>query len=571
MKKLYMLFVAVLIICSSRGQVRTPTLYITGTVNADEKMLVSVLHAKTTAGNTVSAELNGKKTETKTNNKGQAILDFSSIAVGLNSETTVLIKTFDKKGELLQSASTIVRPAGGLAAAKPFIEQLPKNISNAEAITIHGKNLGAEAKLLCGNQVQETLAASDKEIIFSTNVKTGMQPVYVVTPNGVSESQMVNVYSLDFSLPKSSVRPKENVQAMVHYESIPEGTKLIFGNKSPEIIKMQIPGAANTASECIYRVTEQNGSLPVNITGLLRGNFTISLDPEFVHENKDTIPAKINSWGISLNTPADGAIIKKIPGLHFAWSAKSGIPEGGYEIMIKKLKPNQSVKDAFSSNKVFYSQDKILNNTFSYPLNAPRMDTGKYLWSVRPIANQKTYRADEGFGNPYVFYIPFLNFNPTGTNPPTEPTAPCPPPDKQELWGSHYYPCTVTEYYTTQPGLSIAQQEALNKTIKKIKKLPVVGKGAKLAALIAGACSIHGLYNLWIHIEQPYQTYRYDYACVNGKWVLKNIEQGTVFYNDLGWVRVYIGGGVGTYEINGTESDAEITNAINEAIANACK
>ena len=68
---------------------------------------------------------------------------------------------------------------------------------------------------------------------------------------------------------------------MVHYESIPVGTKLIFTNKSPETVKMTIPGAQNAANECIYTVAEKNGTMPVNITGILRGNFKIALDTEF--------------------------------------------------------------------------------------------------------------------------------------------------------------------------------------------------------------------------------------------------------------------------------------------------
>jgi hypothetical protein len=240
-------------------------------------MLVSVIGTKTIEGNVVSAELNGNKTETKTDNKGYAILDFSAIA-GQVGQGVAVIKTFDKNGNLLGTANTTVQPGGSKIAGPPVIEQLPKNISNGDVVTIPGQNLGADAKLTCGDKVQETLAASDKEMIVSTNTKPGQQTVYVTTPNGVSEQQTVNVYSLDFSLPKNSIKPRENVQAQVHYESIPVGTKLIFTNKSPQTIKMTIPGAQNAANECVYTVAENNGSIPVNITGITRGNFTIALD-----------------------------------------------------------------------------------------------------------------------------------------------------------------------------------------------------------------------------------------------------------------------------------------------------
>jgi hypothetical protein len=293
MKKLSFLFIATLFICVAQGQVRTPTLYVTGTVLSDEKMLVSVRGTKTIEGNVVTAELNGKKTETKTDNKGHALLDFSAISAGLVGQGIAVIKTFDKNGNLLGTANTTVQN-GTPGLARPVIEQLPKNIPNGEVVTIPGQNLGADAKLTCGDQYQETLSASDREMTVFTNVKTGEQSAYVTTPNGVSESQTVNFYSLDFSLPKNSIKPRENVQANMNYESLPVGTKLIFTNKSPETIKMTIPGAENAANECVYTVTEQNGTLPVNITGILRGNFIIALDVAFLPDNtKAPKPAMI--------------------------------------------------------------------------------------------------------------------------------------------------------------------------------------------------------------------------------------------------------------------------------------
>lgn len=279
MKNLLFLFAALFVISTAQAQVRTPALYVTGTVLADEKMLVSVHGTKTIEGVVVSAELNGKKTEAMTDNKGHAILDFSAIA-GQAGSGVAVINLLDKTGKLLYTTNTTVQQGSTGAPATPVIDQIPKNISKGEPLTIHGQHLGADAKLTCGNQEQETLAASDKEMTVLNNAKPGEQMAYVITPNGVSESQKVNVYSLDFSLPKSSIKPRENVQAMVHYESIPEGTKLIFTNHSPETIKMTIPGAANTANECIYTVAQQNGTIPVNITGIIRGNFIIALDTD---------------------------------------------------------------------------------------------------------------------------------------------------------------------------------------------------------------------------------------------------------------------------------------------------
>lgn len=297
MKKLLLPLLAILFINIAKAQVRTPTLYVTGTVLSDEKMLVSVRDTKTIEGKVVSAELNGKKTEAKTDKKGHAILDFSSIAAGLVSPTVAVIKTFDKNGNLISSANTTVQKGNSRIPAHPVIEQLPANLPTREAVTIPGRNLGADAKLICGDQIQETLSASDREMTVFTDAPTGKQSAYVVTPNGVSESQDVNIYSIDFLLYDNSILPKQNVQAQVHYESIPAGTKLIFTNKSPETIKMTIPGGQNAANECIYTVTDKNGSLPVNITGLIKGNFQIALDWSFKDDPLRQNPTTDNSKG----------------------------------------------------------------------------------------------------------------------------------------------------------------------------------------------------------------------------------------------------------------------------------
>jgi hypothetical protein len=279
MKKISLLFTCTFFFSFLQSQ--NTTLYVTGTVLADEKMLVTVRGTKTIEGTVVQAERNGMKTEARTDQKGHAILDFSAISAGLVREAIVVIKTFDANGKLIASSNTTVQPPQIHLSEKPVLDPLPKNIANGDPLLIPGKNLGSEAKLTCGDKQQETLAASDREMTVITNTNPGEQPLYVTTPNGVSENQHVNVYALDFSLPKNTIKPRELVQAQVHYESIPVGTKLIFTNKSTESVRMTIPGAQNTANECIYEVRENKGTIPVNITGLKRGGFKIVLDPKF--------------------------------------------------------------------------------------------------------------------------------------------------------------------------------------------------------------------------------------------------------------------------------------------------
>jgi hypothetical protein len=265
---------------------RNSELFVAGTVLAEERMMVTVRGTKSIEGNVITAELNGKKTQARTDANGHAFLDMSAIANGLSGTAVAVIKSFDLNGREINSANTTVEPGQSMIFNRPDIGQLPDNLPSGEVVTIPGKNLGADANLVLGNQFQETLSASDKEITTFTDCKTGNQPAFVVTSNGVSKSQDVNIYSINFELPKSSITPKEVVVAQVHYESIPVGTKLIFTNKSPETVKMTIPGAQNAANECIYTVTNTNGTIPVNVTGIKRGDFKIALDMGFKNDNQ---------------------------------------------------------------------------------------------------------------------------------------------------------------------------------------------------------------------------------------------------------------------------------------------
>jgi hypothetical protein len=283
MRKLFLLVIVSLVISSAKSQVKTPTLYVSGNVLSEEKVLVTVAGTKTIEGNVVSAEINGKKTEARTDGKGHALLDISSIATDVAVPTLLVVNSFDKDGNLISTAKTTIHK-GKPSAVPPVIERLPRNVPKNEVITIPGEHLGAGAKLVVGSETQETLSGSDQEMTVVTTAKTGEQPVYVRTPNGVSETQNVNIYSLEFDLAKNSITPGENVQAKVRYESIPVGTKLIFTNKSTETISMTIPGGQTSGSESIYTVSETNGTFPVNITGITRGNFIIALDFGFKNE-----------------------------------------------------------------------------------------------------------------------------------------------------------------------------------------------------------------------------------------------------------------------------------------------
>lgn len=253
---------------------------------SEDRTAVSVKGTKYIEGVVVTAELNGKKTESRTNANGSAIIDMALIAGGLTGTAVAIIKTFDSKGKMITSTNTTVRPGTGNIFNRPTIEPLADNLSAGEAVTVRGRNLGAESQLIICNQLQQTFAASDNELTAFCQASTGVQPAYVVTPNGTSQSKTVNIYAVDFALPKNSVSPGEVVNAHVNYTSVPEGTKFKFTNMSSGAVNMMIPGGENMGATSTFTVSNPNGTIPVKVTGITRGDFKIALDLSFKNDNQ---------------------------------------------------------------------------------------------------------------------------------------------------------------------------------------------------------------------------------------------------------------------------------------------
>ena len=394
-----------------KGQDQKKLLYVSGTVSSNSQMLVSVQDTKTIKGKVVTAEINGKKTEARTDKNGHAILDFSVIAKGLVAPTVATIKSIDKKGKEISSATTIVHPGSSKHMGSPVIENLPVNISTNEVMTIQGQNLSTDAQLVCGNQIQETLSASDREMTVLNKAKTGEQQLYVKTSNGISESQKVNIYALDFVLPKSSISPKEKVQAMVHYESIPVGTKLIFTNQSSGTIKMSIPESKVAANECIYTISEKNGTIPVNVTGITNGNFLINLDLGFKNETTNLIQYT------TLLSPSNNSKLNVKDHIIFDWAPTkiSPAPKPGdlsYTLKIVEVQKKQSIEDAVKNNHPIYIKDSITGTTVKVPLLHMKVDSNKtYAWSIIPYLFKNPYAPYNRKFDIFTFTLPLISLN----------------------------------------------------------------------------------------------------------------------------------------------------------------
>ncbi len=259
----------------------TPGVYVAGKVLSEDRMAVTVVNANNVSGVVVKAEVNGKTVETKTDNEGHAIINFAKIAGGLAMATTAIIKIFDAGGNVIDQKTTTVEPGTPMVINHPNIETLPSNLQNRSLVTIPGNNLGAEATLMIGNQPQQTMSAANHELTVACNARTGSMPAYVITPNGVSQSQTVNIYDLNFSISKTTVSSGQHISGQLQYTSLPEGTNMVFTNQTPGIIKVNIRGATSNGNQTIFHITQTNGTIPVEVIGLNSGAFRIAADPQF--------------------------------------------------------------------------------------------------------------------------------------------------------------------------------------------------------------------------------------------------------------------------------------------------
>lgn len=256
--------------------------FVAGSVLTEERMKVTVTgEPKLVEGMVVQAEINGKKTETRPDKNGHAIIDFAVLTAGVAGSAVAIIKMIDSRGKIIDQKNTTVLSGTPMIFSRPVFETLPPNVETNSVITIPGQNLGADANMVFGDQIQETLSASDREMTIFVDCVTGNQPAYIITPNGVSESQTVNVYSMNFTIAKTTITSGEHISGQVQYESLPIGTELIFTNNSPSVINLSIKNAATSGNKTIFKVTQTSGTIPCEIIGRGQGNFSVSADPNF--------------------------------------------------------------------------------------------------------------------------------------------------------------------------------------------------------------------------------------------------------------------------------------------------
>lgn len=255
-----------------------PQIFVAGNVSSEDEMLVTVRGTSTLEGMVVSAEANGKKTEARTNSKGQAVLSLAAIAGGATAITVGAIRALDADGRELAQAQTRITPGVSPVAAPPRVPSLPGLLHNGDVVTIPGQSLGAQCRLVVGNRAQETLSASSKELTsFVDAPAVGPQVAYVENANGASPSQTVQCYNFSVKAPQTTIVRGQHIVAVAQYEGLPPGSQIEFTNATPAIVKMKVRGASQTRGEqSVFTVSQPAGACEVELVGKGKGAFVIN-------------------------------------------------------------------------------------------------------------------------------------------------------------------------------------------------------------------------------------------------------------------------------------------------------
>ncbi len=257
--------------------------FVAGTVTADEITEVTVRGPREFNGVVVEVQANGKTVKSKTDSHGHALLDLAALGA-LAGGATATVRALGPGGKPLATGQTTVQTETAPPLARPQLPKIPAQLRNGDVVTLKGSNLGADTQLVVGNQVQENLAASSHEITTFVSAPVGAQPVYAVTPFGVSQSQTSQLYTFQLGATKSTITRGEHIAASAQYAGLPAGTQVTFTNTTPNVVSMQAPGAACSGQQCMMRITEPSGTVSLDLLGQSAGVFNINYEVNFPHE-----------------------------------------------------------------------------------------------------------------------------------------------------------------------------------------------------------------------------------------------------------------------------------------------
>lgn len=254
--------------------------FVSGEVYADEVATATVRGPRTLNGYVFTTEIDGKKAETKTDQRGQVILPLARAAAGITSATVATVRVFDSTGTEVAHTQTRILPGPAPDVVdRPVIKNLPSDLRRGDVITVPGRSLGPQCEMIVGNQIQETLAASANEMTAYVDTPTlGTQDAWVRNPYGESQSFQTNVYSFEVSAPQTTIHKGEELTATATFQSLRPGSEIHFKNNTPEIVTMNLAGARMMGNEAVVVVQNPNGTIPVKLHGQNAGAFSISYE-----------------------------------------------------------------------------------------------------------------------------------------------------------------------------------------------------------------------------------------------------------------------------------------------------
>ena len=254
--------------------------FVSGEVYADEAATTTVRGPRSLEGYVITTEVNGQKAETKTDRNGGAKIPLPPSVTALTSPAIAIVRVLDSTGkEVARTQTRILSGPAPDAVDHPVIKNFPPDLKRGDVITIPGQSLGPQCEVIVGNQIQETLAASVKEVTAYVDTPTlGDQDAWVRNPYGESQSFQTNVYSFEVSAPRTTIRKGEELTATATFQSLRPGSQIHFTNNTPQVVTMEIVGATSKGNEAVLVVQSPNGTVPVKVRGVSGGAFSISYE-----------------------------------------------------------------------------------------------------------------------------------------------------------------------------------------------------------------------------------------------------------------------------------------------------
>jgi hypothetical protein len=255
--------------------------FVAGTVTADEVTQVTVRGPRELQGVVVEVEANGKQVKTRTDSHGHAMIDMAGLGA-IAGATTVTVRALSPGGAPLATGQTHLEPPPAISQIdRPKLPRIPAQLRNGDVVTLKGSHLGANTRLVAGNQVQENLAASNSQITVFVSAPVGPQPVYAITPFGISQSQTSQFYSFNLAATQNTIARGQHLTASAQYAGLPAGTQVVFTNATPEVVTMQTQAGTCSGQQCVVRVNESSGMLALDLLGQSAGKFVIQYEINF--------------------------------------------------------------------------------------------------------------------------------------------------------------------------------------------------------------------------------------------------------------------------------------------------